>query len=157
MDLVEQHGGDTGELGIGLEAREIDAMGHGDEAGGASDPAVEAGLVADGRAGLLAQLASDELGRGPGSETAGDEQDDLAQAPGAAEQGGRNLRRLARARRGDKQSAGARIERGKEVGQDVVDGQRRGHARRGRRSRRRFQRVRRFHGSGDISQKRSLD
>ena len=121
VDLVEQDRRDARQFGIGLEPREIDAVGHGDEAGALADAAVEAGLVADGVARLLTERAGDELGRGAGGEAAGDEQQNLAAAPRLIEQRGRDDGGLAGARRSDEQGARAVAQGGQQVGQDVVN------------------------------------
>ena len=96
------------EFGIGLDARQEDAVGHGDHPRRLADLAVEAGGIADGRARLLAALARHEFGGGAGGEAARDEQQDLAAVrPGLVEQRRRDPRRLAGAGRRDQQRARA--------------------------------------------------
>ena len=64
MDLVEQHRRDASEFGIGLKPGEEDAVGHDDYSASLADATVEAGGIADRRAGLLAQGASHIFGGG---------------------------------------------------------------------------------------------
>ena len=115
VDLVEQHRRHAGQLGIGLQAGEEHAVGHGDDPRRPADLAVEPGLVADGRARRFAPLARHKFGGGARGEAARDEQQDQAVAPWLAEQGRCHPRRLARARRRHQQRARAVAERGEQV------------------------------------------
>ena len=78
MHLVEQDRGDAFQFGIGLDSRQEDAVGHGDDARRLADLAVEAGRIAEGPARLLAVLRGDELDGGAGRQAARHQQQDLA-------------------------------------------------------------------------------
>ena len=126
VDLVEQHRGDAGELGIGLDARDEDALGDHRDAGGARAAAVHAGRVAEGAADLLAREPRHPLGRGARGEAAGGEEEDLARAPVLGEERGRDGGGLAGAGRRDEHGVGAGAEGGEEVREDGFDRER-GH------------------------------
>ena len=112
VDLVEQHGGDAGQLGIGLDALQEDALGEDEDPGARRAPAVEPRGIADRLADRLAGQLRHPLGRGARREPARRQQQDLAAAPGLAEQGGRDRRGLARAGRRDQDRARAVAQRG---------------------------------------------
>ena len=126
VGLVEEDAGDAAELGIRDELAGEGALG--DEA----DPrrlarrVLEAHRVADGVAGLLAELFRDAAGRHAGGEAAWLEDDDLAaRGEVAIEEGARHPRRLAGARRRDEEEPGRGPEPIADLGQDGIDRQRR--------------------------------
>ena len=129
MDLVEQHRGDAGQLRIGLDAPQEDALGEDGDPRARRALAVEPGRVADRAADGLAGQRRHPLGGGAGGEAAGGEQQDFAAAPGLAEQGWGHAGGLAGAGRRDEDGARADPQRGEQVRQDGVDGQG-GHQRR---------------------------
>ena len=83
--------------------------------------AVEPGRIADRLADPLAGQLRHPLGGGARGEAARREQQDLARAPGLAEQGGRDGGGLAGAGRRDEHGVGCAAQRGEQVGQDGVD------------------------------------
>ena len=91
-------------------------MGHGNDAGLLADLGIEAGGVAERRAGLFSGLSGHELGGSAGGKAARDEEEYLPVAPRLVEQGGRDGGRLARARRSDEQCASSLAKRCEEVG-----------------------------------------
>jgi len=81
MDLVEQHRTDPRQFGIGLQSRQIHAVGHRDHPARFANLAVEPRRIADRRARRLAPLARHIFGGRAGREPARDEQQHLARAP----------------------------------------------------------------------------
>ena len=128
VNFVEQQSGDAGEFGVGLNPREEHAVGHGDDPGRLADLAVEAGGVAESRAGGFAGVRRHAFGGGAGGEAAGHEQQHLAAAPRLSQQRGGDGGGLARPGRCDQQRARAIAQRGEEFGKDGVDGEGRAHA-----------------------------
>ena len=118
VHFVEQHGRDAGQLGIRLDALQEDAFGEDEDPGSRRAPAVEPRGIADRLADCLAGQLRHSLGRGARREPARRQEQDLAAAPGLAEQGRRDRRRLARARRRDQDRARAVSQRGLQVRQD---------------------------------------
>ena len=131
VHFVEQHGRDARQFGIGLDARDENALGDDGHAGRGADLGIHAGGIAEGAADRLLGERRHPLGCGAGREAAGGEEQDLACAPGLAEKRGRDSGGLASARRCDEDGVGGVSERGQQVGQDGVDGQGHGGAIRG--------------------------
>ncbi len=99
MDFVEQHCGDAGQLGIGLDAIDENAFGENGHARRGAAPAVHPGGIAEGPADRLARQARHPLGGGARGEAARREQQNFAAAPVLAEQRRRHCGGLARAGR----------------------------------------------------------
>jgi hypothetical protein len=97
VDFVEQHGRDAGEFGVGLDARDEDALSDHRHAGGGGALAVHAGGVAEGAANGFARGRGHALGGGAGGQAAGGQEEYLARAPGFGEEGGGDGGGLARA------------------------------------------------------------
>ena len=121
VHFVEQHGRDAGKLRVGLDALQEDAFGQHRDPGSRRALAVEPGGVADRPADLLAGQLRHPLGGGAGGEAARREQQDLAGAPGLAEQSRRDRGGLARAGRGDQHGVARFAQRLRQVGQHLVD------------------------------------
>jgi len=124
VDLVEQHRRDPGELGIGLDHLDENALGDRQQPRLARLAAVEPCRIADRLADRLAGQFGDPLGGGAHRKAAWAEQQYLARAPGPIEQSRRRRRRLARAGRRDEHGIAAGIEHGEQIGKDGVDRQR---------------------------------
>ena len=124
MHLVEQHGGNAGQLRIGDDAVAENAFGQHQNARFGRSLAVHARGIADALADRFTRQLGHALGGGAGSQTAGAEQPDLATAPGFAEQSGRGQRRLARPRRRDQNGIWAIAQNGAQIGQHRLDRQR---------------------------------
>ncbi len=122
MRLVEQHGGDAGEIGIAQYRRNENRLGHHENAGFGGALAVEPGEIAGRLPRPLAQQLRHPLGGGARGDTAGGEQDNLAGAPGFRQQGRCDSRRLARARRRNQHRRMPLAQGGKQVRQHGVDG-----------------------------------
>ncbi len=122
MNLVEQHGRNPGEFRVGLQPRQIDAMGHGDDPRCLADLAVEAGGVADRRSSLFAPLSRHKFGSASCREAARDQQQYLpAIGPGLVKQSRGDLCRLAGAWRRDEQRARRPAQGIEQLWQDSAD------------------------------------
>ena len=125
MRLVEQHGGNAIQPGVGLQPAHQQPLGHHLHPGAVGDGAVEPRGEADGaaRGGLADQLGHPPR-RGPGGDAAGFEDQDLPpRRPGLVLQDQRDQRGLAGARRGDEQGVGAVAQRRGQRRQRLNDGQ----------------------------------
>ncbi len=122
MHLVEQHGGDTGQVGIGLDTVAENAFGQHRDAGRGGSPGVEPGGVAKGLADRLTGELRHPLRRRPSGEPARREQQHLARAPCLADQRRGDRSRLAGARRRDQHRRRARPQSREQIGEDGMDG-----------------------------------
>jgi hypothetical protein len=121
VDLVEQDGGDAGELRVGLDAAAEDAFGEDEDAGAGGAPGVEPGGIADRLADPLAGELRHPLGGGAGGEAAGRKEKDFAGYPRFGEQGGSDGGGLAGTGRRDEHGVASLAQGGKEAGEDGVD------------------------------------
>jgi hypothetical protein len=102
VHLVQQHGGDTVEAGIGLQPAHQQAFGHHLDAGGVGYRTVDPGAKPHQLARRLAEQTGHTRGSGAGGQPAGFQHEDAAvAAPWGGQQRERNERGLARAGRGD--------------------------------------------------------
>ncbi|GAO02033.1 hypothetical protein PSR1_00900 [Anaeromyxobacter sp. PSR-1] len=125
VELVEHHRADAGERGLGEQAPGQEPLGHVADAGARARHLVEPHLVADRLAGPLAQL----LGHPPGGHAGGEpprlEHHHLARAgqPGLVQRA-RHAGGLPRAGGRLDHERGAGAERGDDLGEERVDGER---------------------------------
>ena len=128
MELVEDHGADAFQEGIGLQALDEDPLGHHQDPGLGTRLALEAHLVAHLAAERPAAFLGHPAGGGAGGDPPRLEHDDLlAAADPRGEQGRGNAGRLPRAGGRDEHGRGPLAQRRDQLGQDLVDGERRGH------------------------------
>ena len=122
MHLVEQHRRDAGQFGIGLDARDEDALGHHRHARRRRALAVHPRGVAEGPADRLARQRRHPLGGGARGEAAGGEQQDLAGAPGSPSSAGATAVVLPAPGGATSTAFDRSRERREQVGQDGMDG-----------------------------------
>ena len=123
VDLVEQNRRNAGQLRIGLDAVPEDAFGQHQDTRARRTLRVQPRRIADRLADPLPGKLRHPLGRRPRGEPPRGEQQDLAGAPGFAEESGGDGGGLARPRRGDEDGITGRAEGGEDVTQDVLDRQ----------------------------------
>ena len=121
VELVEDDGADAVEVGVGEKAPCQNTFGQETEAGSWAGDLFKSNLVADGFAEFFAKLLGDAAGCEPGCNAAGLEDQDVAGDFG--QQGGRNSRGLAGARRRLYDEVWDRGEPGDGIGDNAIDGQ----------------------------------
>ena len=124
MHLVEQHGGDARQFGVGLNPRDEDAFGQHRHPRVSRTAAVHAGGVADRLTDRLARHRRHPLRRRTRGKAARAEQQDFdPRHPRLAEQRGGDGGGFARARRGDEHRVCAGAQGGEQFGEDGMDGE----------------------------------
>ena len=121
MHFVEQHSGHAGKLGIGLNTRDENALGHHRHPRARRAAGVEPGGIAKDFARLLAGERRHALRRRARRDAPGGEEQDFARAPRLAQQRGGDGGRLPRPRRRDEHRAGLIAQRTEKIGEDGVD------------------------------------
>ena len=119
VELVQHDGVDAAQGGVGEQATREDAFGDEAEARARAGDLVEADLVADGVADLLAEFGGDAARGEARGDAAWFEDEDFAADEG--EQRGRDAGGLAGAGRGFEDEVGCTAERGENVGEDRID------------------------------------
>jgi len=127
VGFVEQHGRNAGQFGIRLNSPQENAFGKDEDPGSRRAPAVQARGIADCLADLFGRELCHSFGRGACRKTARRQKQDLAVAPGLAEQGRRHRRCLACAGRRNQNRVRAIAQRGLQIRQYQMDGKP-GHA-----------------------------
>jgi hypothetical protein len=122
VKLVEQDGRNPGQIRLGQEPPQEDALGHESDAGSRARDILEANRVADGLADLLAHLLRDPRGSQARGQAPGLEHDDLT-LPCAREECRRHPRGLARAGRRFDDQARRSGQAGHDVRQQGIDRQ----------------------------------
>ena len=120
VHLVEQHGGDARQFGVGDDAVAEYPLGQDQDARRGGLFAVHARRIADKAAHLFAHQLRNPLGRHTGRQTARGQEKDFAAAPWLVQQARRDHRGLARTRRSDQNSIGLYGQSGKQIRQDSV-------------------------------------
>ena len=125
MHLVQQHGGDANQAGVGQQTAHQQSLGDDLDAGGGGYRRVEARAVANGLADLFTKQGRHPCCGGAGGKAARlQDQDPGVATPPRVQHGERHKRGLARAGRGDQHSVApggkASNERGERLGDRQV-------------------------------------